>query len=393
MSDSYCSGNRISLLTSGAEYFPALLAAIDAAQSEVRLETYIYEDDPTGRRVAAALINAARRGVKVHIAVDGFGSPTFMDGIGKLLHEGGVEVYVYRPERSPFRIKRYRLRRLHRKLACIDAHIAFVGGINIIDDLNPPSLPEPRFDYAVQIQGPLLTGIHRTMVRLWLMLRWINLGKRYRPQRMHTPQKPEGGDMEAVLLLRDNLKHRREIERAYLKAIIGAREEIVIANAYFLPGTTFRKALRAAAQRGVKVILLLEGRAEYRLQYFATLALYSNLLGAGIRVFEYRKSYLHAKVAVIDRQWATVGSSNIDPFSLMLAREANVAVRDAQFAEALRQSLEHAMHDGAIEILEAEHLPRSRRLFRLAGLRPAALCRRDCWLRQGLVSPQRNKRG
>ena len=363
MTGSYSRGNHVSLLASGAEFFPALLAAIDAARSEVRLETYIYEDDATGRRVAAALMRAAQRGVKVHVVVDGFGSPAFMGSIGKLLHESGVEVYVYRPELRLFRFKRHRLRRLHRKLACIDARVAFVGGINIIDDLNPPGLAEPRFDYAVQVQGPLLTQLHRSMVRLWLVLHWVNLGKRYRPSRQLPHQPRSDGDMEAALLLRDNFKHRREIEHAYLKAILTAREEIVIANAYFLPGNAFRRALRTAARRGIRITLLLEGRAEYRLQYYATLALYANLLDAGIRIFEYRKSYLHAKVAVVDRKWATVGSSNIDPFSLLLAREANVAVRDAGFAQALRASLEQAMNEGAVEVIEAQHLSRSRRFF------------------------------
>lgn len=363
MTGTYSRGNHVSLLASGAEFFPALLAAVDAARSEVRLETYIYADDPTGRRIAAALMRAAQRGVKVHLAVDGFGSPAFIGGIGKQLQECGVEVYVYRPELALLRFKRHRLRRLHRKLACVDARVAFVGGINIIDDLNPPGLTEPRLDYAVELRGPLLAEVHRTMVQLWLVLSWVNLGKRYRPARRTAPRDSHSGDMEAALLLRDNLRHRREIERAYLKAIVTAREEIVIANAYFLPGSAFRKALRAAARRGVRVVLLLEGRVEYRLQYYATLALYSNLLDAGIRIFEYRKSYLHAKVAVFDSQWATVGSSNIDPFSLMLAREANVAVRDTAFAQDLRARLQHAMSEGAIEIIEAEHLSRSRRFF------------------------------
>lgn len=363
MSGTYSSGNHVSLLTSGGEFFPALIKAIDSAHSEVRLETYIYANDETGRRVAAALIRAAQRGVRVHVAVDGFGSPSFMGNIGKSLREGGVEVYVYRPELRLLRFKRHRLRRLHRKLACIDASLAFVGGINIIDDLNPPGLPEPRFDYAVKVEGPLLAELHRSMVQLWLMLRWVNLGKRHRPQLRARRQSLPVGDMEAALLLRDNLKHRREIEHAYLRAILSAREEVVIANAYFLPGRPLRKALRDAAQRGVRVILMLEGRAEYRLQYFATQALYGNLLNAGVRIFEYRKSYLHAKVAVVDGQWATVGSSNIDPFSLMLAREANVAVRDRGFACELRTSLEQAMREGAVEIIEAQHLSRTRRLF------------------------------
>ena len=208
MTSLYSSGNQVTLLESGRDFFPALVKAIDMAESEVRLETYIYEDDPTGRRIADALIRAAQRGIHVHVAVDGFGSPRFMENIGEALHAGGVEVYIYRPELARFRLKRHRLRRLHRKLACIDTSCAFVGGINIIDDLNPADLPEPRFDYAVQVQGPLVNEINRTMVRLWLMLRWVSLGKRYRPPSKNKHASIQAGQMKAALLIRDNLKHR-----------------------------------------------------------------------------------------------------------------------------------------------------------------------------------------
>lgn len=363
MSGTYRGGNRIKLLTTGSEYFPALVAAIDAAQNEVRLETYIFEDDATGRRVADALMRAARRGVHVRVAVDGFGSPFFMERFGDSLTASGVDIDVYRPELARFRIRRHRLRRLHRKLACIDAHIAFAGGINIIDDLNPPDLLEPRLDYAVSVEGPLVADIHRTMSKLWFILRWVKLGHRPQARRSSPPLPNSNGTLEAALVIRDNVRHRREIERAYLSAIFAAREEIIIANAYFLPGRNFRHVLRTAAKRGIKVTLLLEGRVEYRLQYYATLALYNSLLSAGVRVFEYRKSYLHAKVAVVDDAWATVGSSNIDPFSLMLAREANVLVRDQAFARQLRSSLEYAMAQGAVEITGHAQLSYARRLL------------------------------
>jgi cardiolipin synthase len=150
-----------------------------------------------------------------------------------------------------------------------------------------------------------------------------------------------------LFLLRDNLRHRRDIEHAYVNAISRAQQEIVIANAYFLPSQRMRHALQHAAQRGVKVVLLLQGKVEYRLQHYATLALYDGLLRAGMEIYEYHTSYLHAKVAVIDGYWATVGSSNIEPFSLWLAREANLVVRDEGFAKALRDSLMHEIVHGS----------------------------------------------
>lgn len=353
MTADYLPGNRIALLETGAQYFPALLAAIEAAACEIHLETYIYADDPTGRQVTAALAGAARRGVAVRVLVDGFGARAFPDGPGRRLAEAGVQVQTYRPELAPFKLRRHRLRRLHRKLVAIDGRVAFVGGINIIDDNDTPHLG-PRFDYAVRIEGPLVARVRASMAHLWRLVGWARLRRRP-PASPPSPCRLDAAvdTVEAAFVIRDNLRHRRDIEQAYLTAIDGARDEIFIAMAYFLPGRRFRKALIAAARRGVAVKLLLQGQVEYALLHYATQALYGSLLKESIRIFEYRAGFLHAKVAVVDDDWATVGSSNIDPYSLLLAREANVVVRDAGFAAQLRGSLERAAAADAIEITPA----------------------------------------
>jgi cardiolipin synthase len=342
-------GNRLQLLESGGEYFPALIAAIDAARREVHLETYIFDDDVTGRRVAAALASAARRGVAVRVLVDGFGARDFSTGLGAVLAADGVEVMVYRPEAGRYAFRRHRLRRMHRKLAVVDGGTAFVGGINVVDDFDDGRELAPRFDYAVRIEGPLAVTVHLAVRHVWRLVRWARLGRRPPPPAELPPPPPVAGTTSAALLVRDNLRHRRDIENAYLAAIQSARQRVVIANAYFLPGRTFRKALVAAARRGVRVDLL----------HFATLSLYDRLMVAGIRIFEYEKAYLHAKVAVVDGDWATVGSSNIDPLSLLLAREANVVVRGAEFAAQLLASLDAAMADAAREVHHKDHRHRS----------------------------------
>jgi cardiolipin synthase len=349
MKAEFLPGNRITLLDSGRTYFPALREAIDAATRELYLETYIFEDDATGRMIADALARAARRGVAVRLMVDGFGARDFPEKLMPALEAAGVQVLVYRPEFAPFRFRRHRLRRLHRKLAVIDAREAFVGGINIIDDANTPNHVPPRYDYAVRVEGPLLAHIHAAAHKLWELVSWANFKRRLRAL-LTPPAAQPCGPMQAAFLIRDNLRHRRDIEEAYLEAIAEARSEVVVANAYFLPGLRFRHALMDAARRGVRVTVLLQGRVEYLLLHYATQALYGALLASGIRIFEYRRSFLHAKVAVIDGHWATVGSSNIDPFSLLLAREANVVVRDPGFAAELRASLDAAMNDGAREL-------------------------------------------
>ena len=350
MSADFLPGNQIELLETGAQYFPALLAAIDAAACEIHLETYIFADDPTSRQVVAALSAAVRRGVAVQVLVDGFGARDFPDGPGRRLAEAGVQVEIYRAEIDPFKLRRHRLRRLHRKLVAIDGRVAFVGGINIIDDNDTQHLG-PRFDYAVRIAGPLVAKVRASTGQLWRLIGWARLRRRppappLSPCRREDP----AGGMEAAFVIRDNLRHRRDIEDAYLEAIASARSEIFVANAYFLPGRGFRKVLRDAAARGVAVTVMLQGQVEYALLHYATQALYGSLLDSGIRILEYRAGFLHAKVAVIDGAWATVGSSNIDPFSLLLAREANVIVRDDDFAMQLRNSLGKAGTEDAVEI-------------------------------------------
>lgn len=363
MNTEFLRGNRIALLETGAQYFPALLAAIEAAACEIHLETYIYADDPTGRQVTAALVAAARRGIAVRVLVDGFGAREFPEGLGRQLADAGVEVQIYRAELAPFKLRRHRLRRLHRKLVAIDGRVAFVGGINIIDDNDTPHLG-PRFDYAVRIEGPLVAPIRAAMGHLWRLIGWSRFRRRPPPPPLSPCRQDDAVDaVAAAFVIRDNLRHRRDIEDAYLSAIDAARGEIFIAMAYFLPGRRFRKALIAAARRGVAVRLLLQGQVEYALLHYATQALYGSLIAEGIRIVEYRSGFLHAKVAVIDDDWATVGSSNIDPYSLLLAREANVVVRDAGFAAQLRGSLERAAAEDALEITPAE-LKRSSLLAR-----------------------------
>ena len=345
----FVNGNRITLLRTGAEYFPALMAEIDAARSEIHLETYIFAADATGRAVAAALGRAARRGVAVQVLVDGFGSQDLDRGLVREMRQAGVRFLVYRPQISPWTLRRARLRRLHRKVAVVDACAAFVGGINVVDDTEGEGGTAPRFDYAVRIEGPLVARIQPVVKRLWNLVCATQLRARS-PEPGRLPPAEFRGHQRAALAMRDNVGHRRDIEQAYLAAIGQARSEILIANAYFFPGRTFRRALVDAAARGVRVVLLLQGKVEYVLQHYATRSLYGTLLDAGVEIHEYHRSYLHAKVAVIDRHWATVGSSNIDPFSLLLAREANVVVEDDGFAGELRQSLLAAMAEGAEQV-------------------------------------------
>ena len=344
-------GNAVRLLRNGAEYFPALIEAVGVARSEVWIETYIFADDPAGRTVAAALVAAARRNVKVRVLVDGWGAKHYLTpALEHLLADGGVRLLKYRPDVAPWQFRSNRLRRLHRKLAHVDSRVAFVGGINLIDDMNTPNQRPPRVDYAVRVEGPVVAGIVQTMARVWALCELVQFRTREVPLFPDARSIPRAGGQTAKFTIRDNLSHRRDIERAYLAAIRTARHEIVIANAYFFPGMRFRRALIAATARGVQVTLLLQHRVEYRLLHYASRALYGQLLAGGVAIEEYHRSFLHAKVAVVDERWATVGSSNIDPYSLLMSREANLFVRDAALAGELRSELMQMVQTGARRI-------------------------------------------
>ena len=235
--------------------------SIDQARTEIYLETYIFADDQTGRSIAAALCRASQRGVRVHVLLDGFGAKDMPAHLSQTMLDAGVGLLVYRRKISPLTLRRHRLRRMHRKIAVVDGCIAFVGGINVIDDMNTPGQVPPRYDYAVKIEGPLLAPIQYEVVRLWRWVALANLQRRWRQVGRTEVDSSPKGTQRAALLVRDNIRHRADIEDAYLEAIDSAREEIIIANAYFLPGIRFRRALRRAAGRGVRVVLLLQGRA------------------------------------------------------------------------------------------------------------------------------------
>ena len=359
-------GHQIRLIEGGQGYFEALVSALEQARSQVHIETYIFDFHGAAAMVAEALERAALRGLRVWVVVDGVGTPGLPPEWRDRFVRAGVDWRVYSPLGTLGLLIPSRWRRLHRKLCVIDGHLAFCGGINILDDWYDPhhgALVHPRLDFAVCARGALVQQMQETMAQLWWRIQGVRHVRQqqfpeafssFRAAGLHLPWTHEDAHAldgrlvaKAGLLLRDNVLHRSQIERAYLKAIGAARHEIVIANAYFLPGRRLRKALIHAAQRGVRVRLLLQGRYEYFMQYHAARPVYGALLAAGVEIYEYAPSFLHAKVAVIDAQgdrpWATVGSSNLDPLSLLLAREANVVVEDAAFATDLRQRLVHAM--------------------------------------------------
>jgi cardiolipin synthase len=373
-------GNGVDLLAGGDELFPAMCQAIAAARHQVWLATYIFHDDPAAQAVATALADAARRGVWVGVVVDGFGSKATLARLRDWLDAAGVNLAVFRPVDRWWRLLQPgQLRRLHHKLCVVDGALGFVGGINLIDDrndLNHGWCDAARLDFAVRLQGPAVALVEQTVRALWtraaLGADWreevaavarsaepLARARRVLARLRVAPAAGTAGTVGAAMmaepvvlppvrvafLVRDNLRRRRSIEQAYVEAIRRARVRVDLVCPYFYPGRLFRRALRRAARRGVHVRLLLQGKADYRFAALAAQVLYDEMLRSGVQVFEYTPAFLHAKVAVVDDAWATVGSSNIDPLSLLLNLEANLIVHDAAFTADLARRIDAAMLD------------------------------------------------
>jgi len=347
---SYSHGNQLSLLHRGEQFFPALIDACESALVEIYLETYIFSLDATGLRVKTALLNAARRGVAVQLIVDWLG--TGDDTIEQLrleLEPAGVRVVVFNPW-----FKRG-IVRMHRKIAVIDQRIAFLGGLNINDDLiaddgSAAPLPAARWDFAVTVSGPLVQAIHAEVLAQWERLEPKPLITRLQGIRAYVSNRQAWRAVEvaeAAFVVRDNLRNRQAIQRALLQALGRARSSALLVTPYFAPGRKLRKAMIHAAQRGVEVVLLI-GVGQFVMQDAVAQSFYPRLVRAGVTIVEYRHTQLHGKLAVIDGEWATVGSSNFDGLSLFVNHEANIVVRDSAFAASLQQMIRAAVAEGVV---------------------------------------------
>ena len=354
-------GNRITLLENGEAFFPRVFECIAQATCEVMVETFILFEDRVGLQLHAALVAAAHHGARVDVTVDGWGSPDLSTGFVRSLLAAGVQLHVYDPGPRPFGLRPYALRRMHRKIVVVDKRTAFVGGINYSADHLADFGPLAKQDYAIEIHGPLVAVIdrftHAALARGLLHRRPHAWWFARRSARILATPLPWEGSAQARFVVRDNLHHPDDIERHYRDAIRAARTRVIIANAYFFPGYRLVRELRLAARRGVDVRLVLQGCPDMAIARTAATTLYQHLLKAGVRIFEYRERPLHGKVAVVDEEWATVGSSNLDPLSLALNLEANVFIRDRVFNQGLHAHLQGLMRAHCAEIDAASLAP------------------------------------
>lgn len=332
-------GNQIELLENGEAYFPRVFDALRVAQREILLETFILFEDKVGHALQRILIEAAQRGVNVVVSLDGFGcgelSPSFL---GELA-QAGVTVQMFDPASKTLGVRTNWFRRLHRKIVVVDATVAFIGGINFSADHLGDFGPEAKQDYAVQVTGPAVADLHH--FALAQSGRQVRTRRGWRRRQQRPPLwSTDNADGLVRLIYRDNVQHRDDIEEAYIHALSKAQKRVVIANAYFFPGYRLLREIRNAARRGVHVQLIMQGQPDVLLAKLAARMLYDYLLKDGVVIHEYCQRPLHGKVALVDDEWSTVGSSNLDPLSLSLNLEANVLIRDRAFNQQLYERLD-----------------------------------------------------
>lgn len=350
--------NRFQLLENGEAYYPAVFEALEAAQEEVLIETFILFEDEVGIALKDRLVATAQRGVRIDLTMDGWGSPDLSEAfLGELL-QAGVRCHFFDPPKLNGLRQLKMLHRLHRKVVVVDGRIGFIGGINFSVDHLKQHGPESKQDYSLRLEGPVVEALHADALRTIAHAR--PEGRRVRPPRgaerappTWRPEPPQGW---AAFVKRDNHRHRNDIEHCYRAAIRTAQHEVLIANAYFFPGWRLLRDLRRASRRGVKVQLILQGEPDMAVVRVAARLLYHALVRDGVQVHEYCERPLHGKVAVVDDDWVTIGSSNLDPLSLSLNLEANVIVRDRSLADALRTSLRRLQSCHCKEV-KAAHLP------------------------------------
>ena len=350
--------NRVELLENGEAYFPRVFEAMRQAKTEILLETFIVFEDKVGDELQEVLITAAQRGVRITVSLDGFGCGELSREYLTALSEAGVRIQIFDPAPKHLGIRTNWFRRLHRKIVVVDGTVAFIGGINFSADHLADFGPEAKQDYSVEVQGPAVADIHHfALLQSGRPARAKYWWQRRRQRRSELAFTDHDGQVR--LVYRDNGEHPTDIEEVYRQVLRSAQRRVVIANAYFFPGYRLLREIRNAARRGVDVRLILQGQPDLLAAKLAARMTYDYLLKSGVQIYEYCDRPLHGKVALVDEDWSTVGSSNLDPLSLSLNLEANVLIRDRAFNRDLFERLED-LSNNHCKVMSADKSPRGR---------------------------------
>lgn len=320
-------GNRVTLLKDGGEAFPSMISIIESASSTINLETYMLRSDKTGWRFGKILAKKVSEGVEVNLVYDSLGSMDCEEDFLQYLRLHNVRLLEYNPI-APWKKGWRWLRRDHRKILIVDGRVGFTGGINIADDYADPSEGGRGWrDTHIKIEGPVVRELQKLFLSTWKMD--INNKKYY-------PHLNESGSTSIQIIGSREMRNRKVIKKAYLQAIKNAKNEIYLTNAYFIPDRGILRAIKNACRRGIEVVLILPGNSDVKVVQYASRSLYSKLLSHGVKIYERKEHVLHSKTAVIDGEWSTIGSYNMDHRSYLYDLEVNAIIYGGKFGEEMK---------------------------------------------------------
>lgn len=324
----YSLNNRVTLVRGGKPYFDHLVHLISSAEETVHLQTYIFAEDETGRIVLDALKQACRRGVKVFLMVDGYASQSLSKSIIKEIRQSGIKFKFFEPL---FRSSRFYMgRRLHHKLCVADRRFAMVGGVNIANHYSDFDKPA-WLDFAIHVEGEVVQELFVLCQKTWNGFQPLLRA----PKQRSVPFFQIPPDVRSKVRMRRNdwVRRKNQIASSYLEMFKTAQSDILILSSYFLPGSVFRKAIKNAIERGVKVTVILAGVSDIKMAKMAERYMYEWLLSKGITIYEYNQTILHGKLAICDNRWLTLGSFNVNDISTYASVELNLDVDDPRFAK------------------------------------------------------------
>ena len=359
-SPEYSARNKIKLIRGGKEYFDLLLHLINKATDSIHLQTYIYDDDETGLLVANALKAAAKRNVQVYLLTDGYAShvisKNFIDG----LKDSGVHFRFFEPFFKSDHF--YFGRRMHHKVFVADAKFAVVGGINIANRYNDMPGKPSWLDFSLYAEGEVARELCVLCWKTWNIFP-AKMGITPCEEKQLLFDFKEEETSMVRMRRNDWVRGKNEISATYIKMLRNARSHITILCSYFLPGKIIRRLLSNAAKRGVKIKVVIAGSSDIMLAKYAERWMYDWLLRNKIKLYEYQPTILHAKVAVCDSEWLTIGSYNVNNISAYASIELNLDVSNADFAKAVEQILETIIQDECVAITKEVH-SQTKNIFR-----------------------------
>jgi Phosphatidylserine/phosphatidylglycerophosphate/cardiolipin synthases and related enzymes len=351
VSSAYTNFNRVRLVRGGRDYFNELADLIRKATQSIHLQVYIFIADETGQLIAEELIEAAKRGVQVFVLADGYASKDLPKEFIRRMRSAGIRFRFFEPLLKSERF--YLGRRLHHKVVVADGYYGLVGGINISNNYNDLAEDPSWLDFALLVEGEAAHELQKVCAG-----RWIKPTLRLKKKKLLHDVPYEMPKEECLVRIRRNdwVKRSNQISRSYVEMLQHSTSHVIIMSSYFLPGRIIRYNLSRAAKRGIKISVIVTGESDIKLAKHAERYMYRWLLKRKIRIFEYTKNILHAKVATSDGRFSTIGSYNVNDISAYASVELNLDVRNEEFAGNMQKLLEQIIKRDCVEVTEESYI-------------------------------------